>query len=83
MSHTDWRDHANCRSEHVDSELFFLPRTAGQTVAALEICATCPVQPSCQDTALRSGITDGIWGGLTEEDREEIWRAEPDLVEVA
>lgn len=32
---------------------------------APKICATCPVQLKCAQYALESGVTDGVWGGVS------------------
>lgn len=37
-----------------------------QTSRAKAVCARCPVTRECTHEALRTGVTDGIWGGLTE-----------------
>ena len=40
-----------------------------QVERAKAICAACPVRRDCLAFALRIGQADGIWGGLTEEER--------------
>ncbi|NUT41231.1 MAG: WhiB family transcriptional regulator, partial [Thermoactinospora sp.] len=32
-------------------------------------CARCPVVDECRSYALREGETEGIWGGLTPQER--------------
>lgn len=39
---------------------------------ALAVCATCPVIRACRDHALKMQEPYGIWGGLTETDRQFI-----------
>lgn len=73
----DWQLHAACRD--TDPKVFFHPENergparAAREEAALAICATCPVMAECRDFALRTRETYGVWGGLTENDREEIY----------
>lgn len=70
----DWQLRGLCRGK--DSSLFFHPegergaaRTSRET-AAKEICMNCPVQIPCADHALKVREPYGVWGGMTEEERE-------------
>jgi WhiB family transcriptional regulator, redox-sensing transcriptional regulator len=71
----DWQLRGLCRGK--DSSLFFHPegeRGAARNsreVAAKEICMNCPVRISCAQHALKVREPYGVWGGMTEEDREE------------
>src|SRR5882724_6940813 len=71
----DWQLRGLCRGK--DSSLFFHPEgergaaRSSRESAAKEICLNCPVQISCADHALRVREPYGVWGGLTEEEREE------------
>jgi WhiB family redox-sensing transcriptional regulator len=71
----DWRHKAECRKE--DPELFFPVGTSGpalaQIVKAKAVCRRCPVSQECLAWALASG-QDGIWGGLTEDERRALRR---------
>lgn len=75
------RDRTQPEPFTIDPELFYHPEGARGTQkklrerAAKAICAQCPVRPSCAAAALESGEKYGIWGGLTEEERERITRA--------
>lgn len=73
----DWRAASLCRTE--DPELF---HPVGTTAAALRtiakaktICNRCPSVAACLDYALTTPVHDGIWGGLTENERRSILRA--------
>jgi len=72
----DWRSAAACRS--ADPELFFPISAFGQALEqvaeAKAICARCPVRRQCLAFALRTRQAHGIWGGLTEEERDFIRR---------
>lgn len=67
----DWRDRAACRG--VDPDLFFPVTTEGpaleQAARAQAVCDLCPVTRDCLEFALRQRERDGIWGGLSPEDR--------------
>lgn len=70
----EWQLRGSCRG--VDSDVFFHPegergaiRAARETAAKL-ICAGCPVIRECAAHALASREPYGVWGGLTESDRE-------------
>lgn len=49
------------------------------TRAAIDICATCPVQADCLAYALRTGEDDGIWGGTTPKQRRRMRHAHRSL----
>jgi len=71
----DWQLRGLCRGK--DSSLFFHPEgergaaRSSRETAAKEICMNCPVQNLCADHALRVREPYGVWGGMTEEEREE------------
>lgn len=77
IGHEDWRDDAACL--HADPDLFFPVSTTGpalrQADEAKLICRACPVQAQCLAWALRQGVSSGVWGGTTEEERHAIRRA--------
>jgi WhiB family transcriptional regulator, redox-sensing transcriptional regulator len=68
----DWRSAAACLS--ADPELFFPVSDSGPSLAqaaeAKAICAGCPVRRQCLSFALRTRQVHGIWGGLTERERD-------------
>ena len=72
----EWQLQGACR--RYDSELFFHPEgergpsRANREAAAKAICATCPVLQRCRAHALASREPYGVWGGLSEHDREAI-----------
>lgn len=74
----DWSEQGSCRE--ADPNLFFHPqneRGAARIMrdrAAKAICANCTVRIECADYAVRAREPYGVWGGLTEEDREAIYR---------
>jgi WhiB family redox-sensing transcriptional regulator len=71
----DWQLRGLCRGK--DSSLFFHPEgergaaRSSRESAAKEICLNCPVQIACAEHALRVREPYGVWGGMTEEEREE------------
>jgi WhiB family redox-sensing transcriptional regulator len=76
----DWQLLGACRG--LDSELFFHPegergpRRSNREAAAKAICAGCPVLRECREAALLAREPYGVWGGLSESDREELYGAE-------
>src|ERR1700746_3372712 len=70
------RDVPACRD--ADPELFFPIGTAWaalrQIGEAKRICRACPARTQCLAWALDNGITDGVWGGATEDERRAIRR---------
>ena len=71
-----WQEKAVCKStEHhtVDPDIFFPePDEMDRIRAAKALCGQCPVRRTCLDAALEAGDTDGIRGGMTEEEREPL-----------
>ncbi len=69
-----WQERAACQGS--DARLFFGPekeRIRDREVregAAKRVCASCPVLRECRNHALQTPELFGIWGGLSETDRE-------------
>lgn len=63
-----WMAAGRCRSSEVD---FFAERGADVSAAKL-LCAECAVRVQCLDYALRFEERFGIWGGLSERQRNMI-----------
>jgi WhiB family redox-sensing transcriptional regulator len=68
-----WHNQAVCQSTEyhpVDPEIFFPePDEMDRIRAAKALCGQCPVRRTCLDAALEAGDTEGIRGGLTQEER--------------
>ena len=70
----DWQLHGSCRGEN--TSLFFHPdgergrARAQREMRAKEMCRSCPVITQCRSHALAVGEPYGIWGGLSESERE-------------
>ena len=73
-----WQEGGACRE--VDPTLFFHPQNERGTArirrdrSAKAVCAHCRVRLECADYAIRAREPYGVWGGLSEEDRERIYR---------
>jgi WhiB family redox-sensing transcriptional regulator len=73
----EWQLQGSCRE--ADPTLFFHPEgergpaRRNRDAAAKEICAGCPVIDECRKHALAVREPYGVWGGLSEDDREEIY----------
>ncbi|HYK32735.1 MAG TPA: WhiB family transcriptional regulator [Streptosporangiaceae bacterium] len=72
----EWWRVAACRD--AEPELFFplsaTSASSAQVRRAKLICASCQVRSACLDYALDHRQEQGIWGGLTEEERRRIPR---------
>src|SRR4029079_12297696 len=70
----DWQLLAACRG--VDSSPFFHPEgergaaRSAREMSAKEVCMRCPVRAECATHALAVREPYGVWGGLTEDERE-------------
>ncbi len=76
MTAVDWRHNAVCREE--DPELFFPIGNTGPALLQIEeakaVCRRCPVMEQCLQWALEAGQDDGVWGGLSEDERRAMKR---------
>jgi WhiB family redox-sensing transcriptional regulator len=72
-----WHAEAVCRRD--EAGLFFAPSkepTAARLsreAAAKRVCARCPVLLECREHALLQPEPYGVWGGLTEAEREVLY----------
>ncbi len=72
-----WQQQGACRA--VDPAMFFHPdgergsRKVARERAARAVCAGCPVLASCRRHTLAVREPYGVWGGLSEEDRDRIY----------
>ena len=70
----DWQLRSACRQ--ADPDLFFHPEgergsaRVSRDARAKQVCATCPVLVTCRTHALRVREPYGVWGGLSEDERE-------------
>lgn len=73
----NWQEEAACRG--MDSSIFFHPQNERGSARmnrdrlAKRVCVQCPVRLECADYAIRAREPYGVWGGLTEEDRDRIY----------
>jgi hypothetical protein len=72
-----WQVLAACAGTD-DPDLFF-PDRSDYPVEALAICQGCPVRRACRSHAFDQPERVGVWGGLTEREREDLLR--PRLVQ--
>ncbi len=72
----DWWSRAACAG--ADPELFFPISHSGpavrQVTRAKAVCARCDIQRECLRYALDAGSIQGVWGGMTEEERRRLVR---------
>lgn len=73
---TNWVHDSACRDE--DPELFFPVGNSGpallQIAEAKTVCRRCPVAANCLTWALESGQENGVWGGMSEDERRALTR---------
>lgn len=66
-----WQADAACAGMPTDD--FFPAGSTGQALdriaLAKAVCDTCPVVEECLEYALDTGQTDGVWGGMSEDER--------------
>ncbi|GHB15427.1 hypothetical protein GCM10018777_56860 [Streptomyces albogriseolus] len=75
----DWRDDAACRV-HPEPDLWHPASTRGkahqwQVAEAKQVCLTrCAVREQCLQYALDQRLDEGVWGGLSEQERRRLHR---------
>ncbi len=66
-----WQARAACAGLPTDD--FFPVGSTGKALDQIErakaICAVCPVAGQCLDYALDTGQADGVWGGMSADER--------------
>jgi WhiB family redox-sensing transcriptional regulator len=67
----DWQAKGLCRG--VEPEVFF-PISEEDAWRAKEICAACNVRESCLVFSLTNRERYGVWGGVTEKERHDMFR---------
>jgi WhiB family transcriptional regulator, redox-sensing transcriptional regulator len=71
-----WRDRAACLG--VDPELFFPIGNTGPALSQIEeaktVCHRCEVVEPCLSWAMESRQEDGVWGGLSADERRAVKR---------
>lgn len=71
----DWREDSKCGNDGIDPELFFpIGYKSGpdlkQVEQAKSICKQCPAKQDCLEWAIENGVVDGVFGGLTPDERK-------------
>lgn len=80
----DWQLRGSCQG--LNSSVFFHPdgergsARSRRADRAKAICQRCPVLEQCRRHALSAREPYGVWGGLTEEERRELWTRQPALL---
>ena len=67
----DWQVKGLCRG--VEPEVFF-PIAEEDAWRAKEICHACGVREQCLAFSLTKRERYGVWGGVTEKERQDMWR---------
>jgi WhiB family redox-sensing transcriptional regulator len=68
---TEWMAERRCSD--VPTSVFF-PDDGGSVQGARRVCQRCEVRAACLEYALAARIDDGVWGGATPRERQQILR---------
>ena len=68
---SSWFGRAACPG--LDTNLFFTERGEPPTQVKA-VCQACPVRVDCLNSALDTGQTFGVWGGVSERGRRQLRR---------
>lgn len=83
----EWQLKGACRG--MDSAFFFHPEgergpaKASREARAKQICQACPVLAECRQHALAVHEPYGVWGGLSESERDDLVRGRDRRLKVA
>jgi WhiB family redox-sensing transcriptional regulator len=66
-----WQQEALCAQTGAD---FFFPEPGSSVRDAKRICALCPIRSACLEHALTHDERFGVWGGLSEKERQALRR---------
>lgn len=69
----DWIIHAECANQKVNPNILFHEdqnKNRPLRQAVKDMCLSCPVAVECLVDAYESGQWDGVWGGLTPNERK-------------
>jgi WhiB family redox-sensing transcriptional regulator len=71
----DWWRLAACQKAEPDLSfpISATGRAKADVARARAVCQHCRVRPKCLDYALTTRQADGIWGGLTEDERRPLF----------
>lgn len=64
-----WMALAKCKN--TEPSLFF-SHDEVRVREAQQVCATCPVRLACLACALDNNLSDGVWGGTSEQERRRV-----------
>lgn len=73
MNGQNWRAQGAC--DGYGDETFF-PHYNDNAQEAKRVCAGCPVRSECLEEALEKRHEFGVWGGLTERERQRLLRVQ-------
>ncbi|MEU3346142.1 WhiB family transcriptional regulator [Streptomyces sp. NPDC006700] len=66
-----WQERALCAQTGAD---FFFPEPGSSVREAKRICGMCEMRPACLEYALANDERFGVWGGLSEKERQALGR---------
>lgn len=71
MDNREWQKEGLCRG--IEPEVFF-PVAEEDAWRAKEICNACPVKEPCLVASLENRERYGVWGGVSEKERQDMFR---------
>jgi len=66
-----WQDEAACKGADVN---IFFPSNRHESALACQYCKKCPVKQECLDFAVTEHLEGGVYGGLSEAERDRLRR---------
>ena len=72
MSSTELFERAKCRGKDTD---WFFPENGENLRKQRVFCSDCPVRLPCVEYALEHKLSDGVWGGTSPAERDNLRRS--------
>jgi WhiB family redox-sensing transcriptional regulator len=70
----EWQLKGLCRSKRYNPDMWSpFENHERRALLAKDVCVQCPVLQQCREWALSHHEEHGVWGGLSEGDRQRLW----------
>jgi WhiB family redox-sensing transcriptional regulator len=71
-----WMEQAECAKDKYEDKNMWYPKMGAQADYAIAVCNRCPVQFLCLTFSVQNEEWYGVWGGMPEEKRRQLIRAQ-------
>lgn len=72
VTQDNWQEFAVCAETGPDA---FYPEPGASFAQAKKVCGGCDVRDYCLEEAIENNVRGGLWGGLSESERDKLKRS--------